>query len=304
MGNKSHYQVVSKRKVYKHAIFNKNMTANIRLVESYTNNEKTKKEIEKLSYVFRTIDDPMIQFGLEGLTTLDDFEFSKGLYMVVGGFASQSYLPEKLRRPTADIDVLVGRPLNNEDFKLFIKPVIEFFRDNGYQTITKKHHQTFCIRLSKDKDKILIEFPRRNLKNFKNCEKRILRELENARMKSLSIKDGSYYRVSSPEDIILPKLVRLLNAHERGIKFKRGSPSELMNYLEDLREEAIYHLGNNEFAVSLKINADAYDILVLYSHAGINLNYFLQAAQDWNSLKKRDKEKEEIINYLLPGISI
>lgn len=274
--------------------------ANITLVENNINNKK----IEKLSYSFRTLNDPMIQSGLEGLSILDDFDFSKGFYMVVGGFASQSYLPEDQRRPTADIDVLFGKPLNYETFKVFSKPLREFFSDNGYQVYIKKHHQTFCMGLSKNGDKILIEFPRRNLKNFANSEKRVLRELENARLKALVNKEGISYRVSSPEDIILPKLVRVLNANERGVHFKKGSPKELLRHLEDIREEAIYHIGNQEFANNLKVNSDAYDILVLYSQVGINVPYFMQSAQDWNSLKKNSKGKQEIINYLLPGVSL
>lgn len=270
------------------------------LVDKEPNNGK----IEKLSYTFRTLNDPMVQLGLEGLSILDDFSLSKGLYMVVGGFASQSYLPEEQRRLTADIDVLVGRPLNYEDFKLFSKPLVEFFSDKGYNVKTKKHHQTFCMSLSKDEDKILIEFPRKNLKNFMSCEKRVLRELENARLKSLTKKEGVSYKVSSPEDIILPKLVRLINASERGMKFKRGSPKEIFNHLSELREDAIYHIGNNEFAVNLKVNADAYDVLVLYSQVGINVNYFICAANDWNSLKKDSQDKKEILDFLLPGISL
>ncbi len=264
----------------------------------------TNGKIEKLSYSFRTLTDPMIQLGLEGLSTLDHFNLSKGLYMVVGGFASQSYLPEEQRRPTADIDVLVGRPLNHENFKEFSKPLREFFSDNGYEVYTKKHHQTFCMGLSKNGDKILIEFPRRNLKNFASGEKRVIRELENARLKALTNKEGITYRVSSPEDIVLPKLVRVLNASERGLQFKKGSPKELLNHLEEIREDAVYHIGNLEFANNLKVNADAYDILVLCSQAGINAAYFMQAAQDWDSLKKDVKDKQEIISYLLPGISL
>ena len=75
--------------------------------------------MRKLNYLARTIDDDIIKDGLCAVSVLSDDPESRNKYFVVGGVATQSYLPSSCRRPTSDIDLAVLRPLNYAEFKFF-----------------------------------------------------------------------------------------------------------------------------------------------------------------------------------------
>ena len=256
----------------------------------------------KIYYNFRTLDDSLVQLSLEGLSKLDDKDFSRDFYMVVGGCAVQSYLQDEQRRSTADVDVLVGKPLHYADFKRFAQPMFDFLKEEGYKVKTKKNHLTYCFEVTKDDENILIEFMRKNLQNFEKHKKRIHRELENSRRKSLQHEEGVVYKVSSPEDIVVPKLVRILHSHKRGVNFKKYDLKRLLKHISRLRENAILRIGDEESAAKLRVNSDAYDIMSLYSQVGLNESYFSEASKDWDTLKENIKGKDEILDFLLPTL--
>ncbi len=262
-----------------------------------------------IKYISRTIDDELVKDGLCAISNLDDVNKSKKLYMVVGGISTQSYLPSNCRRPTADIDLSVGRPLNYSDFKEFSKPICEYMLEKGYEVSTKKGHNSYHIDITtKTDDSLLIEFSRRNEKKFKNIEKKILRELENARNKRVEGREKSYY-AASPEDIVIPKLARSINSLERNPNFKRElskinedfSQEKIKTYLEhiaDLKEEAILNIGDISIAERLRFISDLYDIRTLSEMVGFNDTYFNEASKDWETLKK--KGYVEIFSFVLP----
>jgi hypothetical protein len=261
--------------------------------------------MKKLVYGFRTLDDPLAKKAIEGMGRLEDKTVSKGLSMVVGGFAVQSYLPENQRRPTADIDVLVGKPLTNSEFKEFSKPFLEFFVENGYPAHTKKGHSAYyvCVESkNEDEGNMIIDFSRRNDEKFKKDEKMILRELEHSKVKPLEKETA--YRVCSSEDIILTKLVRIINCANRGYDFKKTDIKSMQKMINDMRTDAISNLGDETISTDLRINSDVYDIICLYSLAGLNSEYLLQGKEDWETITKDSPRKREIVDYLLPGIKI
>ena len=88
--------------------------------------------MEKLNSFAKTIDDKIVKDGLCAVATLDDSPDTKGLYFLVGGVATQSYIPSSCRRSTSDIDLAILRPLNYEEFKHLTKNITSYLQDNGY----------------------------------------------------------------------------------------------------------------------------------------------------------------------------
>jgi len=262
-----------------------------------------------VKYISRTIDDELVKDGLCAVSRLDDYNRSKKIYMVVGGISTQSYLPTMCRRPTADIDLAVGKPLNYNGFKEFSKPICEYMLEKGYEVSTKKGHNSYHIDITaKAGDSLLIEFSRRNEKKFKKFEKKMLRELENARNKRVEGREKSYY-AASPEDIVIPKLARSINSLERNPNFKRElskisedfSQEKIRSYLEhiaDLKEEAILNIGDLSIAERLRFISDLYDIRTLSEMVGFNETYFNEVSKDWDTLKK--KGSIEVFSPIFP----
>ena len=89
-----------------------------------------KGEVKKFGFNARTLDDSAVRDGLEAVSVLNELE----PYFLVGGIASQSYLPSKSRRPTSDIDFALVRPLSKPDFRGMVGPVEEYLGDLGYET--------------------------------------------------------------------------------------------------------------------------------------------------------------------------
>ena len=128
----------------------------------------TNNVIAKLSFKPRTLEDPIVLDGLSAISLLKE-----PLYLV-GGVATQSYLPTSCRRPTADVDFSIVRPFNYGDFKLMISPAEEFLRDKGYQTKTKKRSTSYSLDVSSlDHEGLCLEFSRRNVQSFERNKKKI-----------------------------------------------------------------------------------------------------------------------------------
>jgi len=81
-------------------------------------------EVRKFNFRARTLDDSVVRDGLESISVLN----GKEPYFLVGGVATQSYLPTRCRRPTSDIDFALVRPLSKPDFKEMITPVREYLQ--------------------------------------------------------------------------------------------------------------------------------------------------------------------------------
>jgi len=162
-----------------------------------------KGDVKKFGFNARTLDDDSVKDVLEAVGVLNGIE----PYFLVGGIATQSYLPSACRRATSDVDFAVVKPLSKPDFKKMIEPVEEYLKDQGYETEKKtaNRSRSYALYLSReDAGNMCMEFVRRNEKNFAKHENRLERELENSRRKIVEGRSSSYM-VCTPEDIAVPK---------------------------------------------------------------------------------------------------
>ena len=102
------------------------------------------KRFSKFQFRPLILDDYLAKEGIEAVSTL----MKKEPCYIVGGIATQSYLPTSCRRPTSDIDLSVVKPLNYADFKNLIKPVVEYLQDKGYECKTRKHSRAFKLEVT------------------------------------------------------------------------------------------------------------------------------------------------------------
>jgi hypothetical protein len=264
-------------------------------------------EVKKMVIKPKTLGD-----GLVGIC-LAEVRMLPASYCVVGGIATQSYIPWNYRRPTSDIDLLVPKALNYEEFRKMISPIASYFQDNGYAVATKKMSRAYAMELTdKNGESIIVEVARRNEKNFEKHQKRLERELKNARKKIIEGKNLTYF-VAAPEDIILPKLVRCIGSLKRDSGLSKLVPMELkgvsaedaerrLRYINSLREEATYSPADAVLAERLRFVSDLYDMRVLSEIAGLNPDYFKTASEDWDTIKDNTKERETIFSHILPDM--
>lgn len=259
-----------------------------------------------------TLDDKLAKDGIEAVATLTE----KEPYYLVGGLAVQSYLPTMCRRPTSDLDFSIVRPMNYADFKSLSKPVNEYLRDKGYNISERKHSRAFKLEIidkSDHKNRFLIEFSRRNEKSFENSRKKLERELENAKSKILEERNTLYY-VASPEDIIIPKLARSINTLIRnkdmtvnvpGIKLSLSEEKikEKLDFIAELRQEAMMSPGDLELSEELRLISDIYDIRLLAEIAGYNPAYFKKACEDWNTILEKTPQRDLFSVAVLPNFT-
>ncbi len=268
-----------------------------------------KGEVKKLKFNPLTLDSILVKDGLEAISTLTN----KEPYCVVGGVATQSYLPTLCRRPTSDIDLLIVKPLNYEEFKELSKPVTECLSDLGYSFQFKKRSRAFHLDVeNKEGDRLLIEFSRRNKKSFENSRKILERELDNSKLKIVETK-GSTYVVLSAEDIIIPKIVRGVGSLIRHPYLEEYLPKqnlsevyikERLEFIKELREEAELLAGDLERAEELRFISDVYDVRILSEIIGINKKYFEKSVEDWKTFEDHPKEKRLLFDFLLPKFDL
>jgi len=277
--------------------------------------------MRKLKFTAKTLENKLVIDALCAVSNLDKSPISKDSYFVVGGIATQSYLPSAYRRGTSDIDLCITKPLGRREAEEFAKPAIEYLLDNKYDLeksedsdfYLKKGHNAYELYFNDENDGGVIEFNRRGIENFERHEHRLTRELENARLKAIPGKD-LLYRVTSPEDIALPKLVRgigtlsrnepFINKYVKG-KFRSISEKEASAYLkrlDGLREDAIVHAGDPTRSEELRLVADIYDVKALTAFTGFNEAYLRIASKDWKVLNTPSKERESLIAFLVPGL--
>lgn len=269
--------------------------------------------MEKLNFKPRTLDDAIVREGLCALTSLEDHESTRGKSYVVGGIAAQSYLPSKHRRPTSDIDISVVCPMDYPDFRDFVSPIQDYFNGKGYQTVLKKGHITNqIVYFSEDGEAAMIEFPRRNEDNFKKRESILNREGANTRSKLIPGTSATY-RVASPEDIAVPKLVRGIGTINRQVSslqyldklpihLSNGEVGTYMQWLESLKKEVIIHAGDPALAERFRFASDIFDIRALANFAGFNETYLSEVFNSWDSLKERTQQSRKLVRSLFPKI--
>lgn len=261
----------------------------------------------KLNFVPRTLDDCMVRDGLEAVSLLDN-------QYLVGGIATQSYLPTSCRRPTSDIDFSVVRPLQYRDFKSMIAPVREYLHDKEYTTETKKRSRAYSLDVSSPKGEgLCLEFARRNAQNFEKKRKHLEREFENANSKIIEGRESTY-KVCRAEDIAIPKLVRSIGSLKRNpyffsYIFEEFSPltdEEIKRQLErisEIREEAMINLPNPELAEKLRFISDLYDVRILSEITGFNEKYLAEVGREWDTFNDYSEARERLVRAVLPKFS-
>ena len=268
----------------------------------------------QLKFEPRTLDSDIVRDGLCAISKLEDSPVSRGLSFVVGGIATQSYLPTSCRRGTSDIDLAVLSSHSYGDFKNFCKIADEYLNDAGYYTQTNKGHNSHQLIYFKGLDAGVIEFARRSASNYERIRERLNREKKNTRRKIVEERDATY-EVSSPEDIVVPKIVRSVGSLLRNPDFcsyVRGSKplpltdkcvSRELRYIKDLRNEATVHMGDVRLTERLRFVSDIFDIRVLSELVGFNEGYLEEAIASWDRLKGDNPVKVMLFNYLLPRMS-
>ena len=268
-------------------------------------------ESKKLCLSPKTLDDVVIKDGLEAVTVLN----GKEPYFLVGGIATQSYLPTRCRRPTSDIDFALVRPLSKPDFRQMISPVQEFLHDMGYKSSLKvanasRSYPLYFWKPEKDCDVSCIEFVRRNREKFQEHEPRLKREYENSKQKIVEGRKAICL-VCSPEDIAIPKLVRSINSLGRNPGFIDLIPSRLeplsekeigetIEILNQFRVEAMTNPGDPYLAERLRFVSDIYDMRILSEITGFNKDYFAKAKQDWRDIVEHPDTENKILRVALP----
>ncbi|MBI2628894.1 hypothetical protein HYW74_02330 [Candidatus Pacearchaeota archaeon] len=255
----------------------------------------------------RTVDDPMVKDGLEAVSLLNETE----PYYLVGGIATQSYLPTRCRRETSDIDLCLVKPLSYHTFKDMISPLEGFLQDKGYSVDTRKGSRAFSLNfISPDHRSLTIEAPKRNINNIEKHRRRLEREFENSRTKIIEGRDGSY-RVTAPEDIAVPKLVRVMNTLVRSPYLGGSLPVELeplsdedierkLYKISELRAEAMHNPGDIQLAERVRFVSDLYDIRILSELTGFNEAYWREAEKDWDSIGNEPKIRNRVLRVMLP----
>ena len=260
--------------------------------------------LRKLDFVPRTLDDHIVRDGLEAVSLLDK-------QYLVGGIATQSYIPTKCRRRTSDIDYSVVRPLSHEDFKSMIGIVRENLHDKGYTTDTKKYSRAYALNVfNPEGEGLCLEFSRRNKQAFKDKEKRLEREFENAKSKIIEGRETTY-KVCCVEDIAIPKLVRSIGSlgrHPHFFRYVSGNIDPLteeivekqLKRISEIREEAMINLPNPELAEKLRFVSDLYDIRILSEVTGFNEKYLAEVGEEWDTFNKPSEARERLVKAVLP----
>ena len=261
--------------------------------------------IRKLDFAPRTLDDHMVRDGLEAVSFLDEPCY------LVGGIATQSYLPTSCRRPTSDIDFSVVRPLNYEDFKSMIANVREILRDKGYTTETQKRSRAYSLDVfSPEGEGLCLEFARRNTKNFERNKKKLERELENANSKIIEGREVTY-KVCRAENIAVPKIVRSIGSLGRNPHFFRYISGEIgsltdegikrqLRKIHEIREEAMINIPDPELAEKLRFVSDLYDIRILSEITGFNEKYLAEVGEEWDTFNNPSEAREKLVKAVLP----
>lgn len=261
-------------------------------------------EVRKLKVNTNELSSILVGEGLKSISLLTD----KEPYYLVGGVATQSYVPAFCRRPTSDIDISLVKPLNYDDFRKISEPMINYLFDKGYKINWKKHSRTFSLHIeNKEGEKLLIDSSRRNQKSFEKSNKRLERELKNSRKKSIGVAMAECY-VCAPEDIFVPKLVRCISSLYRNPSFKQILPKNTefspeavekrLKSIKDLREYAMLSPGDLETAERLRFTSDIYDMSLLYDLSKIRKRYLKEVMNDWHTLSEKILERDYLLDFI------
>ena len=271
----------------------------------------------KLTFSPRTLDDEVVKDGLSAVSTLDHDSRMKDIYFVVGGVATQSYLPTSCRRSTSDIDLALLRPLNYSDFKSLSSNLSTFLADQGYTVTQDKNRFTYMIIYSKNNQAGVIEFPARSPANYSRWQTLLEEEHKNTRRKLVEGRNPEFtYTVAGTEDIAAPKLMRSLHAlRDRpnlANDIAHGIPQSLseeqiaqrLREINDFREVASKDPNYFALAKRLRFISDLYDVRILSEIPGFNERQLRHSLGLWNVLKIPSSQRNAVFSYSLPRVNL
>jgi len=272
----------------------------------------------KLCFEPRTLDDEVMRDGLCAVGALDEDPNTTGFTFVTSGMAAQSYLPTACRRYTYDIDVSILKPLSLTELKDYVKPMTVRLEDLGYETDVQKGWASNRVIFSKRENaesSAVIEFTRRSKGNFEKNFPRLQREFENTRKKIVEDRDVTY-RVASPEDIAMPKIVRSIGTLSRNPGLSRYigpkqpvvfTPARIKKDLEGIKElrcEAVMQPGDIKLSENLRFFSDLFDIRAMSDIVGFNEKYLLEVIDSWDVLKRKTPSRDFLAAYVLPRVKL
>ncbi|MBI2105904.1 hypothetical protein HYT56_03645 [Candidatus Woesearchaeota archaeon] len=258
-------------------------------------------------YVSRTLDDAVIRDGLSAISRLKD---SERRYAVMGGIATQSYLPTICRRPTIDIDVLIEGVTNREAFVKFVEPTQDYFRDKGYTTSFNRREFSWNFSARSPSDEaILMEFSRFSQSFYPVKKSLVERELDNRRTKFIEGREDSYC-VLAPEDIAVPKIGRLITVLEENPNFDKyiepftkPMSTETIRYAlnktRDVKERVALTPEEVKDFLAGRFISDAYDVRMLGEQVGFDSDYFNKVVGSWKEVAA-PSEAKSVVWKILP----
>jgi len=252
-----------------------------------------------------TINSPIVLDCLEATINCEKpLLFSGGLVGV------QSYVKEnpRLFRTSSDIDTSFANyaPTFSE-FKDTIYADLFDNLSNGYKISSpKKKRQVYEAYISDDDNNLVLQVSRRSKLNFEKNKSRIKREYENGVVQTL---DKIKYKVLSPEDIILHKILRIIKYRDcYNINYTAAAREDLSNQqktIKHLKKELQANLTNLDPEITprkiaeVRALADIYDIQLLDSKVGIDKDYFKYAKADWSNKITDANKDQKLIKTLI-----
>lgn len=242
------------------------------------------------------LSDEIVAEGIKGINSVRLITGVNGL--ITGGMGVQSYLPSDAYRKTVDLDFNLFWGGGTNEFRDVTEPFVEYLNAQGYEVAFKKKGTTLEYVVSSEGDSLLVQHKRRSANSFKKNKHSLDREMANKRIVN---KEGVFYPVLSPEDLVLRKLGRISIFSE---KYMIGVPfgftiGDLKLESEAIRKDVLQREGDvspREVA-RLRLFYDCLDIKNLAHYAGLNKNYFGESMKDYDSQGRRD-DFERVLDSL------
>lgn len=246
------------------------------------------------------LEDPIVRESIIGVNNVILDGNPQGY--ISGGMGVQSYIPEKIHRPTVDLDFETVWPGGGiKDFERTVEPLITYLSSRGYKVSTEKKGFTFDISFSDEDDSFMLQHRRRSPSHYERSRRKsVERELSNRRLVN---RDGLTYPVMAPEDIVAHKATRLLNFGKRlELPIPYGSPEELRSQADELRRQVASCLTDftERDIASIRMMYDVCDILNLSSSLELDENYLAESLDviSGSSNEKNSKKLLEKINVI------
>jgi len=234
-----------------------------------------------------TLEDPIVLESIKGINLIKQEKKIKG--HIAGGMAVQSYLPKELNRPTIDVDFRLFWHGSKGDFSQVVQPLEEHLKAKGYYVLDPiKQGMTYDINISKEGDSLLLQHQKVSQGNFEKIKTSLERELSNQRIIQ---KNGLFFAVMSPEDIVTHKMSRILSFIDRhklsfSDKFYDLPVEAIRREADALREDITSHeqSPSESDVAKVRVLYDCVDIKNLANYAGLNKHYLLESFMNWQYL--------------------